>query len=101
MRKTALVVIASGALWLSGCATTSTGPNIDDIIAKVRSEAAKVCGFVPLAATVAEILAVGNPALAAAGPIAAAICRAVTSPGAARGARVPTVNGVPVRGQFI
>lgn len=101
MRNAVIVAIMSGALWLSGCATTGTGPTIDDLVAQIRQETAKICGFLPLATTVAEILAAGNPALLAASSVASAICQAVTSPGAARGSRLPTVNGVAIRGQFL
>jgi len=69
-------------LVLGGCQSTSTGGGISDpsgIIAQVQALARGACRFVPTAATVAEILAAGNPAVSTASAVAGAVCAAVQS----------------------
>ena len=84
---------------MAACATTPGGTGIS--VASVQSAAVLACSFQPTADTVAGILAVGNPAIATAEAVAAAICAAVTGKAAKRGAAVPTVAGVPVKGSFV
>jgi hypothetical protein len=99
MRKFLATTLLAGSLTLGGCATTDTGwPTID--VEQVRLVAVQICGFLPVADTVVEIIGLGNPLLSSASAVAAAICDSVTRPGAARGV-IPHVNGVPVRGRFV
>lgn len=101
MRK--LLCVSALVFALNGCASTGTGtgPTPADVIAEARNIAVAACGFLPAVSTVAGILAAGNPALTTASAVASAICAAVTAPAAARGTRIPTVNGVPVQGSFV
>lgn len=106
MRKILISTLA--ALSVSGCATTgglSTDPTgqVATAIADVQAITTQICGFVPLAVTVADILAAGNPALGTAGSIAQAICNAVTPAklGARKGAAIPTVADVQIHGRFV
>lgn len=101
MRK--LMLSATTALFLSGCATTGTGGlDIPGVIAQVQSITASVCMFIPTAETVAGILAAGNPILGTATAVADAICAAVTKKGARLGVgAAPTVAGVPIHGTFL
>lgn len=103
IRKFLTACVVVSAIGLSGCAGGAKldAARVGELVAEVRDIARTTCGFLPIADTVAAILAVGNPALSAAGPIAHAICNAVTAPAAARGERVPTVNGVRVKGKFV
>lgn len=120
-------------LGLTGCATTNglpdptgvigvignvinnlppTGnPAIDQKIASAISEVQRitnqVCGFVPLAETVAGIVGTftgTGPIIGAASGIADMICRSVKKPGARRGATrtgvYGHVRGVAVKGNF-
>jgi len=95
------------AMTLGGCATTGTvGTTTSTIVADTQQAATVACGFVPTAATVLNIVAVGNPLIATADAIAQAICSAVAASAAAPKAgrlraTVPTVNGVAVHGRFI
>jgi len=100
MRST-LVILAS--LALGGCATTGGGQQSpEDIVAQVQKTTAQICSFVPTAATVAALVSGGNPTIVSATALAQAICAAVTRPKArAKGAAIPTVNGVAIEGRFI
>lgn len=88
---------------LSGCATT-TGTDQKSLIEQVRIAAVAACGFLPTVATVADIIATGNPIVVTAGTIANAICTAVNQipPQARRrGAAPVVVAGVVVHGKFV
>lgn len=77
---------------------------IADTIGQVQTITNRVCGFVPLAETVAGIVGTftgTGPIVGTVSGIADMICNAVKKPGARRGGRlVAKVRGVPVRGQF-
>jgi hypothetical protein len=83
-------------------------------VAKIQAAAVKICGFLPMAETVAQILGTANPAVFTVSSVANSICKAVTktpmpTPIAASlmsGAKEApqtygTVNGVPVQGVFV
>jgi len=99
-----LVLLA--AMALGGCASTGTGTTTTaQIISDAQQAATLACGFVPTAATVANIISVGNPLVSTASAIAQAICSAVaavpvTAAGKFRGT-LPTVNGVVIHGRFV
>jgi len=68
------------ALALAGCATDgsiSSPPSLATIIADVQNLTRLACSVVPTANAVAQIVAVGDPALATAAAIANVICTAV------------------------
>jgi hypothetical protein len=91
-----------GTLLVGGCGVISnpfTGAPIT--AADVQAAAVAACGFLPTAATVANIIAAGNPAVATVSTIAQAICSAVTAKGGRLGGAAPNVNGVPVHGRFV
>jgi hypothetical protein len=97
LRKFMLAAPVAVALSLGGCAGVDTAT----VISQVQQAAVLACGFLPTAATVANILAAGNPALQVASAVATAICTAVTAKGARRGGAIPNVNGVEVHGKFV
>lgn len=117
MNKTKRFLIAGAAMALLGMSACALNPNgsggkvVDPtIIDTAQTTAQTVCGFLPLAATVLDILALANPVLATGEAIGTAICKSVmaSSPAAsaARVARaappVPaTVSGVPIQGRFV
>lgn len=115
------------ALGLAGCATGGSQPaeQLGNVVAQVQAIGVKLCAFEPTAATVAAILATGNPGVMMAHNIAAAICAAVQAKASVTVASVevdhgyglaklfdmsaqaqpapqaPRVNGVPVHGRFV
>lgn len=97
MKKLFATAMLAASLALAGCGTTS---NTGDTVAQVQAIAKQVCGFLPTATTVLNIISGGNSYVQTAESVASAICSAVTSKAALRGA-VPTVNGVKVRGRFV
>lgn len=130
LRLSMLAACVSCAALLGGCATTSsfdpgtvggiitnvisTGkipsitPEIDAkvnaAVTQVQSITTTVCGFLPIASTVAGILATLAGAGAVeqtAASVAQSICNAVTKKGARRGGAAPRLYGVPIRGKFV
>jgi hypothetical protein len=95
MKKVLLLV---GFLSMGGCTTTGA---ID--VTTIQQDAVLACGFLPTVGTVANIIAVGNPLLATAEAVAAAICAAVAPAKASGrlGAVAPQVNGVTIHGRFV
>jgi hypothetical protein len=72
------------------------------LITKVQAETVRACGFLPAVTTVSAIIATGNPQIASALSIAGAICAAVNSPALSLyGSQKPTVDGVPIEGEWI
>jgi hypothetical protein len=70
----------------------------------VQDAAVRVCGFLPAAETVAALIAAfGGPAVpGVASQIAREVCEAVAPrPSSLRRAGVPTVRGVPIKGEFV
>ena|SRR5215207_2790016 len=110
MRK--LILAAALALPLAAC-QTGQAPNISPIVNtgvdllpdRIRDNAVKVCGFLPAAETVIQLIAAfGGPTIPGiASQIAAEICGAVTRPKATtrRAATAPVLHGVAVRGSFV
>ena len=74
-----------------------------DVVDEVIETTVDACGFLPTAATVANIIAAGNPSMMTATAIAGAICAAVTPKPPIMGLMeaVPMVNGVPIEGHFV
>ena len=100
LRRLMLALPLLGAISLGGCATVF--PSGTPTVAEIQSITVTVCGFLPTASTVANILANGNPIVATATAVANAICAAVVPTKSARlRAIVPTVNGVVVHGRFV
>lgn len=111
------MIVAGSTMMLSGCGTlgigtpTETPINVNDILSKARDAAIAACGFAPAIATIANIIAVGNPGVMTASAIGAAVCAAIAPPPKTatllKAGRVATVrgwqvtpgavNGVPVR----
>jgi hypothetical protein len=104
-----LTLIATAAmLLLADCQSTptdSTAP-ANDPVAAVQNAARKACAFLPTAETVAGIIKAGDPRLATASAIAAAICDAI-NPATPAGTMnllfkpAPTVDGVVIRGERV
>ena len=95
------------AIPLAGCAGTTSVSGVSvPSIGQVQTFVTRLCGYLPTASTVANIIASGAPGLSTAETIAAAICVAVSTPTAqmgpmSRAQRVPTVAGVPIYGKFV
>lgn len=89
--------------WLDKFITWLTGPSFDEDVESVRLLTVRLCGFLPTASTVTNIIAVGSPALLTATAIASAICVAVSSRKSSMGlAELPvTVGGVVIEGDFV
>lgn len=75
------------------------------LIAQIQASTVKLCGFLPYAGTVAQLLS-ANPAVAVANTIATKICQAVSSSrstatllGDAK--PLPEVDGVIIEGEFV
>lgn len=92
----------AGTLALGGCATNGAGGSSISL-ASVQNAAVAACGFLPTAATVANLIASNNAAIATAESIASAVCAAVAPSKQAgkHGAVLASVNGVRVRGKFV
>jgi len=86
--------------WLTNIWDWITGKSSK--VEAIRQVTAAMCGFLPTAETVLNILALNNPALLLAEQIGAAICRAVT-PSKTLGlvSELPQVGGVPVEGEWV
>ena len=101
-----VALVAALFLALAGCGTEG---KFDSQIAAVQAASAKICKFLPTAASVAAILTAGNPAVTGVAATAAAICAAVTvsnpvtlfGMGETKPKECPKVNGVCVEGEFI
>jgi hypothetical protein len=82
-----LAVVGCVSVLLSGCAQLSNifvnVPAIEQEIADVQAIAQQVCGVLPAADSVGNIIISGSSALATAEEIATAICAAVTASGQA------------------
>jgi len=114
MKKMISTAILGGSLALGGCATSGkvqpsvTPAQVNDVIQTVQTDAQKVCGYLPLAETVAKILVTfvssAAPTIQIASTIVNGICSQV-KPAAAAKARargaLPTYRGVPIQGQFV
>jgi hypothetical protein len=85
----------------------SSGAVSPATILKVQAATVRACGFLPAAETIAQLVAPGNPGVAAASIIAQKICGAVNAPnkmwlGAMNGEpQKPMVDGVVIEGEFI
>lgn len=102
IKKLLAAAVLSSTLLLSACGNIPqpSATTIDSDVQAVQAWATKICGFVPLAETVINIVGAGGSVAQSAQSVANSICAAVTSKAAKRGAR-PTVNGVKVRGYFV
>jgi hypothetical protein len=87
-------------------ATWLVSPGFDEDVETIRLATCRLCRFFPTAATVANILAIGNPALMTASAIAGAICAAVTRKqnqqafGLVGRNAPPTVEGIVIEGEW-
>jgi hypothetical protein len=106
MRTPIIAGAAALCLSLGACQTTGGGTsplpaNISQIIAQARVIAEQVCGFLPVADDVAQIILAADPTYATASTIANAICRPIlNNRGLRRGVGVSIVT-VRVGGQPI
>jgi len=103
MRRTIMSLPLLGLLALTSCATTPTDPA--SVVEKIQQTAVAVCGFLPFAKTVADILAAGNPLVSSVDSVATAICNAVVADRSARArglrrGRGAMVNGVVIHGRW-
>jgi hypothetical protein len=116
MTKFLMVCAVSATALLGGCASTGgvqapLPANVVAIIAQVQGYAKTYCGFVPTAATIAQLIGGGNTSVTSVIALAQAICASLNpvvvmaagKPSAARtinGFRVTSgkVNGVTIRG---
>lgn len=98
MKKLALALLIASTLSLGGCAGT-----LPPTVASIQQLAVSVCGFLPTVATVASIIAAGNPLVATAEAIANAICNAVTPAKVSGRLRAvqPMVGGVVIHGRWV
>jgi hypothetical protein len=104
-------LFSSVAVFLAACQTPANTPPISPVVnvvvgalpAEVQAIAVKTCGYLPLAETVAALVAAfGGPSVpGVASQIAAEICGAVTKKSAIRKGRGYFVRGVPVQGHFV
>jgi len=101
MQKFLRVLPLVGTLLVGGCGVTNPFTGVPITAADVQAAAVSACGFLPTAATVANIIAAGNPTLTTATTVAQAICSAVTAHGGRLGGAAPNVNGVAVHGRFV
>lgn len=120
MTKIATVAVLGITLLLGACAgvnptnvgggssviITPTGnADIDAVVVKAQDLAVRVCGFLPAASTVSNIIATFVPGAAPinsiATQIAQGICSAVTKKGFRRGSSAPTFRGVAITGQRV
>lgn len=76
-----------------------------DDVKKVQARVVAMCGFLPSAASVAAMLSAGNPAVVGVIGVATAICQAVSAQEEFKGitaySSTPTVNGVPIEGDWV
>ncbi len=106
MNKFLLSAALVGSLALGGCATTTGNPpTTSDPLAQAQQIAVAVCGFLPTIQTVQNIIVAGAypagiPVAQLANLVGNSICAAVTAK-AARAGSVPSVNGVPIDGQWV
>ena len=99
MKKLAMLLLTASSITLGSCAGT-----LPPSVSSVQQLAVAVCGFLPTASTVANIIAAGNPLVATGEAIANAICAAVTPAklsGRKLGAIQPMVGGVVIHGRFV
>ncbi len=109
MRKilTCSALALSIALGSCGTTGTSTTATINSIVTQVQAIAVQVCGFLPTASTVINIVSGSNAIAATAESVAQSICAAVSAVpklgGRLRGtARAPImVNGVVIHGRWV
>ena len=103
MRKLFFVIPIAAMFSLGGCATI--GGLSAPTVAQVQAAAVAACSFLPTAATVANIIAAGNPLVSTAGAIAQAICSALASSNVRSSARLratqPMVGNVVIHGRFV
>jgi hypothetical protein len=84
---------------LVGCVPSSGSISISS----VQKEAVAICGYLPLAAVVAQLAGTHAPNLGSVFAMATAICNAVTPKVGFRSGppSAPHVNGVLIRGKFV
>lgn len=100
---TAALALA-GAIGVAGCQSTggsSPSANMATVVAQVQQLTQQACSVLPVADSIAQIVKVGDPALATAELIADAICGAVAKApaGAGRKMHPVTIDGIPVNFQ--
>jgi len=106
--KIGVVALLAGAVGLAGCGTIQSVINGDTSLTtletQVQADAANLCGFLPLAEDIAQIIKENDPALQTPTSIANLICQAVTSAPTTKGKfkllapggnPVILVNGLP------
>lgn len=104
MKRFAIMLSTAAMISLGGCATT--GGTNQTTITQIQQITVALCGFLPTAAVIADIITMGNPLVATGNAIADAICKAVLPAKMARAAgrkraNVPMVGDVVIHGRFI
>lgn len=93
------VFVGLMALGLASCSTIGIDAGT---IANIQNTVVSVCGYLPTASTIINILGQNSPQLQSAQAIAQAICGAVGPSGGRGLLRVnPVVKGVPIQGKFV
>lgn len=93
--------VAVLSMSLGACSTTGvTIPGATDPrVIEIQQQAANLCGWLPTATTVANIIATfanANGVVNVASTAAQGICKAITAKGYKRGASAPRYRGVPI-----
>ena len=110
MKRFLIVPALALGLLVSSCATVPgvdpiTGGQITTEVTNVQEAATQICGFLPTASTVTNILASfitgASPIATVVNQVAASICSAVTAKSLRRGAGPPRVRGVAIHGTFV
>lgn len=100
-----LLIVGALAVALAGCQTaaeiTASVQTVKDNVKAAQGAAVAVCGFLPVASSVAAIFSSGFSQSAT--TVGKAVCDAVTNITLADGPgdRKPRVNGVVVKGSFV
>jgi hypothetical protein len=105
MNKIFAAAVLASALLLAGCGAgklvpPTTSDAVASDIALVQRYTTQICGYVADADVILQIAAAGDGVVSTAVSVAKAICSAVTSKSAMRGA-VPRVKGVRITGHFV
>jgi hypothetical protein len=102
MQLRSLLPVLAAALMLGACASTAEDPGMAARVKAAQDAAVRVCGFLPIAETVIDII--GIPGAGSAVKIADRICAAVkAAPAGFAAPPVVEIEGrqIPVRGQFV
>lgn len=102
MRASLVVVLAAGVL-ISGCVPpqNSTTDTPTDKANQAAPLIEKACSYKPIVDSLIAIFAKGVPELSTVQSVVTAVCKAVEQSNVVGARSIPTVGGVPVRGQYL